>query len=622
MHHLLPAVMFGLYLLTASYALGNEPDGSGPPLVAGQQKTIDSDSVDSDDIDSDDVDSDDIDSDDIDSDSNPDDEPGAEEGEAVEDGQAAQDDDQPSDAQSDAASSEARDQMLEALERKLNARSLADLERVVQLCESALAEGLEPADAEIARQLAANTLYEHASRLSREIFDRQPPNRQWRMLRGYAIRDLEKALTHEPNLGAAHLLIARLHAIPGGDRDEAERSLQKALELIKDHDELASQAYAIRAELTDQVDEKLADFSRAIELDPQNTDAWRGRGLAYLSQGDHESALDDLMKLLEQNPEDPVTHQAVAEVLSQMQQYEKALEHVDQVIAQRPESSLPWLLRARIHLAQENSDQAIDDLDRALELNPRDVNSLMLRAVARARQEDYDQARADVNRALEIEPNLSEAIQQRSLILAAQGKFAEAIEDMSRLIRAGADNPTIRLQLAYLYVSDHQPRRAIDVLSELLGTDPDHALALRARADAYLSVGQQAEAIADYEKALQQRPEDSAILNNLAWVLATSPDQQLRDGQRAIELATKACELTDFQQAHILSTLAAGYAEVGDYETAVKWSEEAVELGDDLGEQLEQELESYRQQKPWREVQQVEEKPQSDEASAADLELR
>jgi hypothetical protein len=86
-------------------------------------------------------------------------------------------------------------------------------------------------------------------------------------------------------------------------------------------------------------------------------------------------------------------------------------------------------------------------------------------------------------------------------------------------------------------------------------------------------------------------------------VLATSPDDKLRDGKRAIELARLACEVTEFKQAHILSTLAAGYAETGDFDTAITWSEKAVELG--TGEtkgQLAKELESYQAKQPWREA--------------------
>ena len=99
-------------------------------------------------------------------------------------------------------------------------------------------------------------------------------------------------------------------------------------------------------------------------------------------------------------------------------------------------------------------------------------------------------------------------------------------------------------------------------------------------------------------------------LNNLAWVLATSPDDPVRNAKRSLECGLKASELTKYEKPHILSTLAAGYAESGDWETAIKWSSKAVELGvgeEDVDGQLKKELEGYKQKKPWREKQEIEE---------------
>src|SRR5882757_9568678 len=93
-----------------------------------------------------------------------------------------------------------------------------------------------------------------------------------------------------------------------------------------------------------------------------------------------------------------------------------------------------------------------------------------------------------------------------------------------------------------------------------------------------MNIGKHAEAIADFERALALKKDDESLLNNYAWVLATSPDEKLRDGPRALKFATKAAEGTKYETPHILSTLAAAYAETGDYENAAKWSQKAVEL--------------------------------------------
>jgi tetratricopeptide (TPR) repeat protein len=157
--------------------------------------------------------------------------------------------------------------------------------------------------------------------------------------------------------------------------------------------------------------------------------------------------------------------------------------------------------------------------------------------------------------------------------------------------------------VANYYLFDQQPVPAIEAFDKVLKWDDDNADALRGRGDAYLNLGKHAEAIADFNAALETDPENDGLLNNLAWVLATSPMDDQRNGQRAIELATKACELTAYEMPHILSTLAAAYAETGEWETAIKYSEQAVEKGKDglNADDLAAELASYKEHKPWRE---------------------
>ena len=171
---------------------------------------------------------------------------------------------------------------------------------------------------------------------------------------------------------------------------------------------------------------------------------------------------------------------------------------------------------------------------------------------------------------------------------------------------------------------DNRPRKAIDVLTGLLQAEPENVSALRSRGDALLSVGDHDKAIADYEAAIKtvsdveidesdafKKQEAAGIYNNLSWVLATSPNDSVRNGKRSLELGLKAAELSEYKAAHILSTLAAAYAETGNFKKAIEWSQKAVELGDQENheqlEQLEKELESYKEGKAWREKQETEE---------------
>jgi Tfp pilus assembly protein PilF len=240
-----------------------------------------------------------------------------------------------------------------------------------------------------------------------------------------------------------------------------------------------------------------------------------------------------------------------------------------------------------------------------------------------------EQALADVDRVLKKQPERVAAHRIRAEVYANLGRLPEAIGEMAQIARAMPDQIGLKMQLALYYLVNKQPLEAIASYSSVLDVDPKNFLALRNRADTYLSMGEHAPAAADFQRALEINPEDTQLLNNYAWLLATSPRDQVRNGKQAIELATKACKMTQFKQSHILSTLAASYAEAGDFAAAVKWSQEAVALAAAAGKtngdsppdeqpvpgegneeirvQLAAELASYQQGKPWREMQSTEE---------------
>ena len=532
------------------------------------------------------------------------------------------------------AANEGQADLDKATELQLAAESQADLEKVVGLAESAIQKGLDKDQEAFAKQIIGATLYQHASGFAAAIFEQSPPSSRWRLARDSALKDIDKAKKYSPELPDLYLLEAKLRMLPDGDEKAAHAAINEAIKLLKAKDEPKELAKALilRAQMSEENEKKLADFDAAVKADPSNSEALQGRALMYLQIGDSDKALADLKTLSQKDGDNPAAIGAMAEVLTNLKKYDEALNYANKVIELAPQSTLGYNLRSRIHVMKDDLKAATKDLDKALEIDDEDIPALLMRSRLHAAQDDDAKAKADIEKALQLRPDLPQGILLKSMLAAQQKKFGEAIGDLQTLLQSDPTNAEYRLQLATYLVGDNRPRKAIDVLTSIIDgiTDDKNsdqkdtkADALRARGDALLSIGKHAEAVADYKESLKLDGEDTGVLNNLAWVLATSPEESVRDPAKSIEYGLKACELTKYEKPHILSTLAAGYAEKGDWENALKWSAKAVELGakeEDVSEQLQKELDSYKQKKPWREKQEIEENTKPLTTKSNDLE--
>lgn len=529
------------------------------------------------------------------------------------------------------AQNEGQAKLDEATDQKLDSKTPADLGKVIELCEEAIAAGLDEGNMALAKQLLAASALQRAE-MSFQTLPRMANNPN--ALRNLARRiksDLEKAIENNGKLADAFLLMANIERLMGGSRETTMQNLDKAIELLADRPVDQSEAYILRAAMQESREDKLADLAKAIEADPSNVKAWQAKMALQMAMGRLQETVDDAEKLLEKDDTDMIALQAAIQSLLGLEKTDEAIAMLSKRIEKDPENGLFYRERARAYVIQDKVDAALADLNKAIEIDRRDYESLLMRGQIYFDMDEIEKANRDISDSLLIEDDITIntlGVVMRSLIAARQQRYSDAISDMEELVRRAPDNSGWVMQLASYYQMDDRPRRAIRLLDELIRRSGDDWRALRLRGDARLAIGEHVQAIQDYDEAIrileetravdeEDRSTDvdySGLLNNLAWVLATSPKDDLRDGKKSVELGLKACEATDYKAAHILSTLAAGYAETGDFENARKWSAKAVELGqDDDNEQLEQlkkELESYEQNKPWREEQTTEENEQ------------
>ncbi|TWT46915.1 tetratricopeptide repeat protein [Botrimarina hoheduenensis] len=511
----------------------------------------------------------------------------------------------------------------QALEIKLTADSLEDLNEVVDLLDEALEAGLDDDNVDFAEQVLVATLVQRANLYARLVLQQQvaDPRRdpRWLKVRQDALTDLMRAVSLDEDQVEAWMLIGRLQSVKPGNASEARRALGKVIRYAEaaaddptvesvSEDRLA-QAYALRGESQKNAADQLADFTKALELAPDRVEYRLLRARLYQATGRPEDCLVDIEEAIKIAPDDPRAHELRALALLMQDNLDDALKSFDRASELAPDAVSPYHYRGEIYSRKGDLPAAIEQLDKALEISPNNLASLLIRAELLTLAEEHERALADIDSALAQQPGLVRAHLMRVRALDALDRGDEAIAVLERLAKLAPDRADLQLQLAAYYVDQEMIEPAIATLTRVIELEPESVMALRLRGDMYLLLGKHAEALVDFAAALEIAPADSGLLNNMAWTLATSPFEDVRDGARALELAEQACAVTNHEQAHILSTLAASHAEAGDFEGAIRWSTEAVKKASEASEadrydgQLERELEAYRQGQPWRELQ-------------------
>ena len=252
-----------------------------------------------------------------------------------------------------------------------------------------------------------------------------------------------------------------------------------------------------------------------------------------------------------------------------------------------------------------------------------------------------DDAIAHYRRTLEMQPNFWDADYNLGTALLGKGQVDEAIFYCDKAVTMQPGDPDAQVALANALLQKRRIDDAIVHYQKAVSIRPDyflaryglgHALLEKGELDnaiehsrAALSIqpndadchtvlaialdekGQSTEAIEHYEKALKISPRSVSALNNLAWLLATGSNASLRNGVRAIQFAQQADQLSGGKNALVLRTLAAAYAEAGQFGKAIESAQAAMQLarshGDDsLASELQQDIALYDLGLPYREV--------------------
>jgi Tfp pilus assembly protein PilF len=308
-----------------------------------------------------------------------------------------------------------------------------------------------------------------------------------------------------------------------------------------------------------------------IARHPNHVRAENNLGIALTSHGRTEEALAHFRTALQIEPNHAPAHYNLGNALAECGQVDEAIVHYRKALEIKPDFANAHINLGIALAGLGQIDQAIDHYLKALKIEPDFAQAHNNLGNALVGHGQVDEAIDHYRKALEIEPDLAQAHNNLGKALVAVGQFNEAI--------------------------DHY-RRALEIKPGFAEAHDNLGVTL-------LGHGQIDEAIDHFRKALESNPDDAEALNNLAWIRATNPDPQFRDGPQAEVLARKAAELTP-NRPETLDTLAAAYAEADRCAEAAQTACKALDLARQQGKQalaesIQARIRLYESGKPFHE---------------------
>ena len=258
----------------------------------------------------------------------------------------------------------------------------------------------------------------------------------------------------------------------------------------------------------------------------------------------------------------------LANLYAVQERHDESIRLLNQAIAAHPQTGILYSNRGSIHLKQGNQQAAARDFETALAWDPDCATAYYNRGRLAAEKGKTDEVLADYAVAIEKDPFFFEAYVNRANTHFRQNRFSEALLDYDQAI-------TLK---------------------------PQHPSATYFRALCLLRLRHYRQALTGFTRTINIYPNYVDAHDHLAWVMATSPDSSVRNGEKAIHAAKTACRLSQGTNFRHRATLAAAFAENGQFDDAVREQKASIQLApNDKKSLLRRRLQMYRNEEPYHE---------------------
>jgi tetratricopeptide (TPR) repeat protein len=387
---------------------------------------------------------------------------------------------------------------------------------------------------------------------------------------------------------------------------EVHADLDKALALDEDFAP-AHRMRGVQFVNQKEFDRALEAFDDAIRADREFAEAYADRGAAFfdgfaaLNRASPQTATKDAMRALKDLeratqlcPRLASPYARWSSILMLAGEREKALAKAQEAIKHDPAEWRAHLTLGQYWETKGDDERAMAAYTEAIRAHGKCGEARLRRGKIYSQTGDYQKAVVDLNQAVQIMPRNVEALEAREFVYYRLGSIEKSRADRVAVARLRQDYSKTTTTAGSS--TDFKVGAAIEKLGSPAPTETPPGSEATTSMETFDKISYQPSAQDSGRAAIER-------LNLSARRQATSTDERYRNGARAVELATEACEKTEWKRPDMLDTLAAAYAETGDFEAAVQWQSKAIELATDarLKADAQERLALYRDHKPCRE---------------------
>ncbi|MDB6122379.1 MAG: repeat-containing protein YrrB [Pedosphaera sp.] len=355
-----------------------------------------------------------------------------------------------------------------------------------------------------------------------------------------------------------------------------------------------------------RVQEAIAHYEAALRIKPDQIEARVNLGSALLDSGRLDDAMTHFQEAIKINPQSAVAYYNIGNTLDRQGKPQDAMAYYRKALQFNPSYADAYNNLACLLIVAGKSEEAMTNFQAALTFEPDKIEACNNLGSLLLDKGKTDEAVNYLTRALKLKPDYADAHHNLGNALFKLGKLPESADHYRAVIQLRPDYADAHYKLANVLLNSGKADEAAQYYNYALQKKPDFPEAHYQMGVLLVAKKQTEPGLSHLREAVRLKPDWPEAVNNLAWNLAITSNQDLRDDPEALRLAEHAVSLTSRNDPSALDTLAAAYAQSGQFDRATRAAKRAVELAGEAGQkdlatQIQARLRLYESQKPYRE---------------------